>query len=391
MISVLRNLFICVFVCVLLAAPAVPAGGSNEEAPPVKQLRALYDTDKAFHSSMDKAFAAMKGRENPWRGRNFNDLCRFFNDWFYLVPINGSPKYDEFTYIKEFSWFYYKNAYGQRIVGKEPGLGWTRDFVAARGKFMDSAESTATIKQWLDDPSMATEQYVVPPQGFKSFNEFFIRDLKPGARTVASPADDSVLVAPTDCVLNMIDPLTAETKIPTKLHQKLNVRELLAGSAYAKYFENGTAVSCILLPDTYHHYHAVVTGAVVESREDVAGSYWGIADFPAFLRRGNIGYGQSYSVFEHFRRGYFVIRTNGYGYVAMVPVGLDTIGSVVFEEKWKKATAANPVPVAKGEKLGHFAYGGSLVITLIEQGVSSVTIPQGQQIGVFKQKKSPSE
>jgi len=392
MTSLLRHVFIGILTCALLAAPVARAAGNDgAEAPPVKQLRALYESDKAFHATMDKAFAAMKGRENPWHGKTFNDLCRFFNDWFHLVPINGSPKYDEFTYIKTFSWFYYRNAYAQRIVGKEPGLSWTRDFVAARGKFMDSAESTATIKQWLDDPSMAMDQYVVPPQGFKSFNEFFIRDLKPGARTVASPADDAVLVAPTDCVLNMIDPVTAETKIPTKLNRKLNVRELLAGSAYAKYFENGTAVSCILLPDTYHHYHAVVSGAVVESREDVAGSYWGIEDFPAFLRRGNIGYGQSYSVFEHFRRGYFVIKTNGYGYVAMVPVGLDTIGSVVFEEKWKKATAANPVPVAKGEKLGRFAYGGSLVITLIEQGVSSITIPQGQQIGVFKQKKPTSE
>lgn len=83
------------------------------------------------------------------------------------------------------------------------------------------------------------------------------------------------------------------------------------------------------------------------------------------------------------RCGYFVIETNGYGYVAMIPVGLDTIGSVVYEDKWKQVTPENPVPVYKGEKLGHFAYGGSLVITLIEQGISSITIPQGQQIGVF--------
>jgi len=71
----------------------------------------------------------------------------------------------------------------------------------------------------------------------------------------------------------------------------------------------------------------------------------------------------------------------------MVPVGLDTIGSVVFEEGLKKVTPANPQPIYKGEKVGHFAYGGSMVITLIEQGISSVTIPLGQQIGVFGSKK----
>ena len=85
-----------------------------------------------------------------------------------------------------------------------------------------------------------------------------------------------------------------------------------------------------------------------------------------------------------------MIKTDGYGYVAMVPVGLDTIGTVRFEDKWKNATPSNPVHVRKGERLGHFAYGGSLVITLIEQGVHGITIPQGQQIGVFRQKKPSS-
>jgi phosphatidylserine decarboxylase len=74
----------------------------------------------------------------------------------------------------------------------------------------------------------------------------------------------------------------------------------------------------------------------------------------------------------------------------MVPVGLDTIGSVVFEEQFKHVTPANPLPVLKGDRLGRFANGGSLVITLVEQGISSVEIPHGQQIGVFGQRKAPT-
>jgi phosphatidylserine decarboxylase len=388
MILISRRILTCVVACILISASCAAAAKDVTEAPPIQTLRTLYENNREFHTTMDQAFATINDENNPWYKKKFDDLCKFFNDWYYLVPVNNSPAFDEFVYITKLAWFYYKNEFGQQIVGKDPGLSWSKDFVAARGKFMDSKESTTTIPQWIADPSIEIGQYIVPPDGFQSFNEFFVRDLKPGTRMVASPTDDSVMVAPTDCVLNMIDPLTTEARIPTKLNQKLNVKELLAGSGYAKYFENGTAISCILLPNTYHHYHAVVSGKVVESREDVAGAYWGIKDFPGFINSGNIGYGQSYSVFEHFRRGYFVIETNGYGYVAMIPVGLDSIGSVVFEDKWKKVTPANPVPVYKGEKLGHFAYGGSLVITLIEQGISSITIPQGQQIGVFKQKKS---
>lgn len=332
---------------------------------------------------------------NPWNGKKFDDLCKFFNHWYYLVPINNDATFYEFTYIEEFAWFYYKNKFGQEIVRKEPGLSWSKDFVAARGKFMDSKESTATIQKWVADESVKIKEYIVPKDGFKSFNEFFVRDFKDKdkARPITSSDDDSVMVAPTDCRLNMINPLTPDAKIPTKLDHKLNVTELLNRSGYAKYFENGTAVSCILLPHTYHHYHAVVSGKVVESREDVAGAYWGIDDFGAFFNGGNVGYGQSYSVFEHFHRGYFVIQTKEYGYVAMIPVGLDTIGSVVFENELKKVTQAEPVSVKKGDKLGHFAYGGSLVITLIEQDFSPINkirpnkikeVQLGEKIGSFK-------
>ena len=374
-----------------------------QDTPPVESLKVLYANNvQGFQETMDAALANIQspynGGVNPWLGKTFDDFCNFFNEWFVLLPINGGKSstfppgqfVDEFVYVTQFAGFYYKNEAGQQIVGQEPGLSWSKEFVTERGIFMDSQASTATIQQWIDDPKIHIEEYIVPPNGFQSFNEFFIRDLKPGVRTIASPTDDSVLVAPTDCVLNMIQALTPETKISTKLNQKLSVSDLLNGSQYAQYFENGTAISCILLPNTYHHYHAVVSGTVVESKEDIAGSYWGIEDFEKFFNNGNIGYGYNYSVFEQFRRGYVVIETEEYGHVAMVPVGLDTIGSVVFEEGLKQVTSATPVPIYKGDKVGHFAYGGSMVITLIEQGISSVTIPLGQQIGVFETKKEPS-
>ncbi len=40
--------------------------------------------------------------------------------------------------------------------------------------------------------------------------------------------------------------------------------------------------------------------------------------------------------------------------------------------------------VTKGEKLGHFAYGGSLIILLFEKNrYNSLSVQQGQQIGIF--------
>ncbi|MGX2040251.1 phosphatidylserine decarboxylase [Methylocaldum sp. MU1018] len=84
-----------------------------------------------------------------------------------------------------------------------------------------------------------------------------------------------------------------------------------------------------------------------------------------------------------------MIETAAYDHVAVVPVGLGAVGSAVFEYPFKYLPPHSAVPVDKGDVLGHFAYGGSLVITLIEQGIDAITIPQGQQIGRFKSKMFP--
>jgi len=70
-------------------------------------------------------------------------------------------------------------------------------------------------------------------------------------------------------------------------------------------------------------------------------------------------------------------------------VGLDTIVSVMFEERFRNVNPGQRVPVNKGEKLGHFAYGGSLVILLFEKDVvSGIKVLQGQQIGIMERKKT---
>jgi phosphatidylserine decarboxylase len=91
-----------------------------------------------------------------------------------------------------------------------------------------------------------------------------------------------------------------------------------------------------------------------------------------------------FSVFENYKHGYFIIRTKQYGYVAVIPVGLETVGSVVFENKVKNIFSGKKVMVSKGEELGHFAYGGSMVLLLFEKNrITSLSVQQGQQIGTF--------
>lgn len=353
--------------------------------PVVQELKDMYVNNPAFRTNLDSAFANVvpkpDGSPNPWAGKDIDDMLSFFNNWFSFLP-NTSNGLDSIQY---FSWFYYKNKYGLNFVRKDPGRAWTKKFVDARAVYMNSPESTDSIGVWMKDPGTHMEEFIIPPNGFQSFNEFFIRRIRPGVRPIDGATDSTVVVSPADALLNMIDSdLTADEKLPIKGRLKLNVEQLLNGSKYADRFIGGTALSCILLPNIYHHYHAPVTGMVIESLENVPGIYFGIEDFPEFFHHGDVGYDADFSVFEQFHRGYYIIDTKGHGLVGMIPVGLNTISSVVFPEKYKKVTDDDPVPVYKGDHLGYFAYGGSLVILLFEPGkFSAVKVLQGQQVGVF--------
>ena len=372
-----------ILVCLLFTTTYALSGFAQTDSPPVKQLKTLYNDYKEFKKTVDLMFKHVHdlpdGTVNPWKNKNINDLSEFLNEWFYFLPNthNGLDRILKFTFL------YYKNPNGMKFILQEPGLSWTKSFVEERGKFMDSPMSAKIIEEWLSDKLLGNEDFVLPSEGFKSFNEFFKRDLKPGARPITAVADNSILVSPADGVINMIaNELQLDSEIPTKGRMTMSLNALLNNSKYAKNFIGGSAMAVFLMPDNYHHYHAPISGSIVESNEDVGDRYFGMPNILDMINNGNVGYNKDYSVFENFRHGYFIIKTESYGYVAMIPIGLQTVGSVVFEDEYKNVHDKKPIAIYKGEKLGHFAYGGSTVLLIFEKNkLSSLSVQKGQRIG----------
>ena len=376
-----RNI-ICLFTILLIGINS----WAQDESSPVLSLKSLYNNDKEFKNTVDLMLENVhelpNGVKNPWKDKSINDLYDFLNEWFYFLPNthNGLDRILKFTFL------YYKNPDGMRFILSEPGLSWAISFIEERGKFMDSPESVKIIEEWLADNSLGNEDFILPIDGFKSFNDFFTRDLKPGTRPIDDATDNAVLVSPADGIINMIaNELELDTEIPTKGRMTMSLNSLLANSRYADKFVGGSAVAIFLMPDNYHHYHSPTTGKIVESKEEVGNRLFGMPDMLDMINNGNPGYNKDYSVFENFRHGYFIIETNNYGFIAMIPIGLQTVGSVVFNNEFKKITSENPIQVYKGDKLGHFEYGGSTVLLIFERGkFNSISVEQGQRIGKLK-------
>jgi phosphatidylserine decarboxylase len=338
----------------------------------------------------------LDGSTNPWAGTTVDYFVNYFVSWCTFVPspTGGLGKIVPFTYfyLNNKTAYYFINTLKSR---RNPSIPYTKEifewnikFIKLHGKYMDSPASLAGIQAWLDDPSIRLQDFIVPEGGYKSFNDFFTRQLKPSAnaRPISFPNDDSVVVASADSEINFIESdLTLTTSLQVKTRQ-INVKDLLNDSKFAPNFVGGTAISCVLMPNNYHRYHAPVTGKIVES-EEVAGIYNGIKDGEHWFNNWNVGESSTdFSIFEDFHRAYFIFETEKYGYVAMIPVGLNTISaifpSMINNESSMVPPGCPPVPVKKGDELGHFAYGGSLNILLFQKNVfSSVSVLMGQRLG----------
>ncbi len=369
--------------------------------------------------------------ENPWRSGNARELLdkmlNHFSEWCTFLPRIEAGQDNGLAYFLEFVWFYYRNEAGVDFVqGRHPrnvGLQFMRDFTVQRGAYLNSPASRAHLQEWIKDPRIEIEDYQRgQASDYPSWNAFFARRLKVDAEREVIPSRpatmpmstyperDYIVVSPTDCIMNPLvqvitdgahgaserkyieNPLQKGTVLDIK-RVPITVGELLRGvdEDIAARFVGGTGLSCVLMPNTYHHFHAPVNGTVMHAKLVPDGTY-GYSDFANWVPLDrNVGRpGTDFSQFQAFQRAVIVIEVRyasavpvrrSVGYVAMVPVGLGTVGSVVLDDRLVPGSA-----VKRGyTRLGNFYYGGSLIVILFSKGLttSAVQTRLGNQIAVL--------
>ncbi|KAL4573808.1 hypothetical protein LXL04_020627 [Taraxacum kok-saghyz] len=118
-----------------------------------------------------------------------------------------------------------------------------------QGRKMNSTESAKDIQPFLkffkDQVNMAEVKY--PLDHFKTFNEFFIRELKPGARPIAYVGRDDVAVCAADCRLMAFKTVEESLRFWIK-GKKFSIRGLLGNLPISDTFNGGTLVIFRLAP-----------------------------------------------------------------------------------------------------------------------------------------------
>ncbi|AOS44783.1 Phosphatidylserine decarboxylase proenzyme [Lacunisphaera limnophila] len=222
--------------------------------------------------------------------------------------------------------------------------------VASRyyGWRMSLRDSANRILPFIVDYDLNVDEFAKKPLTFKTFNEFFYRALKPGARPVAE--GERVAVLPADGRHLAFQNVDAAAGFYAK-GQQFDLKAFLGDEALAAKFSGGAMLISRLCPVDYHRFHFPVAGMPSEPRL-INGWLYSVS--PIALRQ-NLAY-----LWQN-KRMVTLVESPEFGTVAVCEIGATMVGSIFQSFVLGRA-------VTKGEEKGLFKFGGSCVVTLFPPG-----------------------
>lgn len=274
----------------------------------VQQLIDYLDTHpdfaKDFRESFESAHRDNIAEFEEYNIHSFEDYLSYLDSFLRWVPCenkNGTAIYDRMCI------FYYvldKPPVNRWQTPIDPSSSppwtwlsqWAIDYAKEIGKAMNEPGSLTpeTLQTFYDCEAYHMEDYIVPPGGWKTFNEFFTRRIKPEVRPIDAPNDNRIIVSPTDSTLNgswEVDREGAATftskGVPWPISKLLDDEN--NARPYGKDFVGGTFCHSFLNSTDYHRIHAPVAGSVVEARVIQGLCYLQVEAVPDVKGRNRIG------------------------------------------------------------------------------------------------------
>ncbi|PIG82447.1 phosphatidylserine decarboxylase [Aspergillus arachidicola] len=313
----------------------------------VRDLRDFISRDadrtKRFNDAIATAVAGSAGAHDEMANegiRTLDDYLRFCDDLLQWVP-KVSSKGDEL--LQKILIFY-----------------WVFDQPALRG--LQTEIQHRSQLAFLLACNIRAPTGLIPEHAAVSFNHWFAREWKDidSARPLAGPNDDKVVVSVADSKFNgdwdIVDGNVTISGIDAK-GAEWPIEKLLQTTTID--YHNGTSMHAFLGPTDYHRQHAPVSGEIIEVKNIQDQVYLQVATKngghlsgdrrlirnPHMITRrserllsGGHGYynldtpdNAGYQGCQ--TRGLIVIQTKDYGKVAVLPIGMAQVSSVVMTMK----------------------------------------------------------
>lgn len=225
-----------------------------------------------------------------------------------------------------------------------PSLAKLPLFSSLYGRLQKHPLSVRKIRPFIEKFDVDTSEFLEPVSHFRSFNDFFIRRLKPEARPIA--VDPTVAVIPTDGRYYFYANIKECDGFIVK-GRKFDLEALLGQHSLAKEYQEGSMVLARLCPTDYHRFHFPCDCLPGPTRL-ING--WLYSVNPLAVKK-NI------QILAQNKRTLCELQAPLFGRVLYMEIGATNVGSIqetYIPEQWQ----------VKGAEKGYFEFGGSALVLL---------------------------
>ena len=249
-----------------------------------------------------------------------------------------------------------------------------KKILAAWTVFLDSPASRYVLNKnrngWqckaaMDQLQMEDYQYEpnAPYWGFNSWNSFFTRSLRAGARPITEPDNDKVIVSACDSTVYVVEPDVQRTTQFWIKSQPHSLADMLgAATEYVDAFVGGHVYQAFLNPFNYHRWHSPVSGTIKKAfvQEGLYFSQANSEKEDPTIQDHSEGY-----ITQVQTRAIIIIEADDktIGPVCVMPVGMVEISSCIIGPQIDVGAH-----VKKGQELGYFQFGGSTHCLIFRKG-----------------------
>ena len=225
----------------------------------------------------------------------------------------------------------------------------TRPFITKLGgAVMNSALSKRAIPGFIRNNNIEMSDFEERP--YRSYNDFFTRKILPGKRPIC--ADKDTLISPCDALLSAYA-IERDARFQIK-GSNYTLPELLRDNALSKRYTGGTLLLFRLTVRDYHRYCYAASGA---KSADVL--------IPGVFHTVNPLAAATRPLYKENTRIYGLVETKEFGTLLQMEVGALMVGKIVNDHP--EACA-----VERGCEKGHFEFGGSTIIVLLEPNAAQI-------------------
>jgi len=256
------------------------------------------------------------------------------------------------------------------------------------GKFAGSEKpwlKDRLIRRFIDAYAVDMTEAARPVEAFASFNDFFTRELKPGARPLADSA--AHVLSPADGAISQIGRIEGGRIFQAK-GRHFTAEQLLGGdAAAAERFAGGSFATIYLSPKDYHRVHMPAAGSL-RATTYVPGDLFSVNQITAENVDGLFARNERLACRFEGPHGHFASVMVG----AMIVAGIETVWSGRVEAHnptlVHHAFAAGTHDFTAGDEMGRF-FLGSTAVLLFEPGrvewdealTAGDSVRMGQAIG----------